>query len=147
MLSEKGRQAIKSSTSAQTNAQIDASTSNTVNLLTVFKYTVGESPEFNASLICGAEWLENPSMSAGQYMASAKRILEMTEGQYSIKPFTTESVGGEQFAVMEVTTSTSIKQKYYAAIKKDYALFFILTYATDDDEAVLKQVLRSVRFS
>ncbi|HEY0320739.1 MAG TPA: hypothetical protein VGC66_07300 [Pyrinomonadaceae bacterium] len=41
----------------------------------------------------------------------------------------------------------SVRQKYYAAIKKDYALFFILTYVTEEDEAVLRQALRSVRFS
>lgn len=146
MLSEKGRQSIQGN-SAQTNAQIDVSVSNTVNLLTVFKYKVGEAPDFNASLICGAEWLANPSISAGQYMTSAKKVLEMSQGQYAFKPFVTESVGGEQFVVMEVATTSSIKQRYYAAIKKDYALFFILTYASDDDEAVLRQALRSVRFS
>lgn len=146
MLTEKGRQSIQTN-NAQTNAQIDASTSNTVNLLTVFKYTVGEAPVFNASLICGAEWLENPLMNATQYMTSAKRVLEMSENKSVIKPFTTESVGGEQFVVMELTTTTSIKQKYYVAIKKDYALFFIVTYATDDDEAVLRQAMRSLRFS
>jgi hypothetical protein len=145
MLSEKGRDSIQ--TDARTKAQLDASTSNTVNMLTVFKYPVGSSPEFNASLICGAEWLQNPSISASQYMASAKRVLEMSDGQYSFKPFITETIGGEPFAVMEVQTASSVKQKYYAAIKKDYALFFILTYMTDEDEAVLRQALRSVRFS
>ena len=148
MLSKKGREIIRSD-NPQMDAQLEASTSNTVNLLTVFKHVVGSSSgEFNASLICGAEWLTNPSMSARQYMASAKRVLEMSEGsRYDIKPFVTESVGGEEFVVMEVAMPSSIKQKYYAAIRKDYALFFILTYATDDDEAVLRQALRSVRFS
>jgi hypothetical protein len=48
---------------------------------------------------------------------------------------------------MEVEVSSAIKQKYYVAIKRDYALFFIATYVTDEDEAVLRQALRSVRFS
>ncbi len=146
MLAEKGRSLVKTD-NAQTNAQIDASVSNTVNLLTVFKYEIGASVDFNASLICGAEWLENPSMSSSQYMANAKRILEMSQKTYEIKPFTKEMVGGEEFAVMEVTMESSVKQKYYASIKKGYALFFILTYAADEDEAILRQALRSVRFS
>lgn len=146
MLSEKGRETIKSD-NAQTNRQIDTSVSNTVNLLTIFKYEVGAATDFNSSLICGAEWLPT-SMTANQYLMNAKRVLEMSsqQGQYSIKPFTTETVGGEGFAVMEVVNS-SINQKYYVSIKKGYALFFILTFASDEDEAVLRQAIRSVRFS
>lgn len=147
LLSEKGRETIKTN-NAQTNAQIDNSVSNTVNLLTIFKYEVGSSTDYNASLICGAEWLPNTSISARQYLASSKRTLEMSQqaGQYSYRPFATETVGGEEFAVMEVGTS-SIQQKYYVAMKKGYALFFILTFATSEDEAVLRQAMRSVRFS
>ncbi|MBD0372176.1 MAG: hypothetical protein ICV60_15145 [Pyrinomonadaceae bacterium] len=146
MLSEKGRETIKTD-NAQTNAQIDTSVNNTVNLLTIFKYEFGAATDFNASLICGAEWLPT-SMSANQYLVNARKVLEMSsqQGQYSIKPFTTETVGGEGFAVMEVVTS-SINQKYYVSIKKGYALFFILTFASDEDEAVLRQAIRSVRFS
>jgi hypothetical protein len=146
MLRENGRTAIQGN-SAQTNAQMDASISNTVNLLTVFKYAVGSSVDFNASLICGAEFLKSSSVSASQYMVNARRMLELSNGRYSFKPLTKESVGGEEFAVMEVEMPTSVKQKYYAVIKKDYALFFILTYATDEDEAVLRQAVRSVKFS
>jgi hypothetical protein len=147
LLSEKGRESIKTGNS-QTNAQIDTSVDNTVNLLTLFKYDVGSSTDFNASLICGAEWLPR-AMSAEQYLSNAKRVLDMSssqQGRYSYKPFTNETVGGEVFSVMEVGTS-AINQKYYVSIKKGYALFFILTYATDEDEAVLRQALRSVRFS
>lgn len=145
MLSEKGRESIKTD-NAQTNAQMDASISNTVNLLTVFKYDVGSSADFNASLICGAEWLSNPSLSANLYLVNAKRVIERSQQQGIFKPFTTETIGGEGFAVMEVEIS-SVRQKYYVSIKKGYALFFILTYAKDEDEAVLRQAMRSVRFS
>lgn len=146
LLSEKGRESLKTG-NQQTNSQIDTSVNNTVNLLTLFKYEVGTSTDFNASLICGAEWLPR-AMTASQYLSNAKRVLEMSQqqGQYFYKPFTTETVGGEGFAVMEVGTS-SISQKYYVSIKKGYALFFILTYASDEDEAILRQALRSVRFS
>ncbi|HEY0320738.1 MAG TPA: hypothetical protein VGC66_07295 [Pyrinomonadaceae bacterium] len=99
MLRDKGRTAIQGN-SAQANAQIDASFSNTVNLLTVFKYAVGSSTDFNASLICGAELLKNSSMNSSQYMASARKTLEMSDGRYSFKPLAKESVGGEEFAVM-----------------------------------------------
>jgi len=145
-LQKAGRDAIQTD-NQQVNAQMEKSISNTVNLLTVFKYQMGSSVDFNASLICGAEWLQNPSMSATQYMTSAQRVLQMSQEQYSFKPLTRETIGGAEFAVMEVEMRSSIRQKYYAAIKKDYALFFILTYASGEDEAVLKQALRSVRFS
>jgi hypothetical protein len=146
LLSEKGRESIKTG-NATTNAQIDTSVSNTVNLLTLFKYEFGATTDFNASLICGAEWLPT-SISANQYLANARRVLEMSQqqSQYSFKPFTTETVGGEGFAVMEVGTS-SVNQKYYVAVKKGYALFFILTFTSDEDEAVLRQAMRSIRFS
>jgi hypothetical protein len=146
LLQEKGRTAIQGD-SAQANAQINDSLSNTVNLLTVFKYAVGSSVDFNASLICGAELLKNSSVSADQYMASARRMLEMSNSGYSFRPLTKETVGGEEFAVMEVKMPLSVRQKYYAAIKKNYALFFILTYTSEEDESVLRQALRSVRFS
>jgi hypothetical protein len=147
MLSEKGRETIKSD-NAQANAQMDVSISNTVNLLTLFKYDVGASTDFNASLICGAEWLPNPSMSSNLYLVNAKSVIERSQqqAQYTFKPFTTETIGGEEFAVMEVGIS-AVKQKYYISVKKGYALFFILTYAKDEDEAVLRQAMRSVRFS
>jgi hypothetical protein len=146
MLMDKGRTAIQTD-DQQRNAQLNASLSNTVNLLTIFKYEVGSSVDFNASLICGAEWLKNSSLTANQYMAGSKKALEMSNGGYTFKPLTTETVGGQEFVVMEVEMTSSIKQRYYAAIKRDYALFFILTYATDEDEAILRQALRSVRFS
>jgi hypothetical protein len=147
MLQKTGRDLIQTD-NPQANAQMDKSISNTVNLLTVFKYAVGASPEFNASLICGAEWLPNPSLSASQYMTSAKTVLERSQqGQYNFKPLTRETVGGAEFIVMEVEMASSVRQKYYAAIKNDYALFFVLTYASDEDEAVLRQALRSIRFS
>lgn len=145
MLEEKGRTAIQTN-DAQRNAQINSSISNTVNLLTVFKYEVGSSVDFNASLICGAELLK-ASISASDYIASAKRTLEASDSKYSFRPLSRETIGGEEFAVMEVEMPLSIKQKYYAAIKKNYALFFVLTYATAEDEAILRQALRSVRFS
>lgn len=146
LLSEKGRESIKTG-NAQTNAQIDSSVDNTVNLLTLFKYEVGASTDFNSSFICGAEWLPR-AMNANQYLSNAKRVLEMSQqpGQYFYKPFTTETVGGESFTVMEVGNS-SLSQKYYVSMKKGYALFFILTYASDEDEAILRQAIRSVRFS
>lgn len=146
LLKSTGREQIQSA-NTQTNARMDTSLSNTINLLTVFKYAVGSSVEFNASLICGAEWLQNSSISADQYMAASRKVLESSNKQYYFKPITTETVGGESFTVMEVEVSSAIKQKYYVAIKRDYALFFIATYVTDEDEAVLRQALRSVRFS
>jgi hypothetical protein len=146
LLKSKGREQIQTG-NPQQGERLAASLSNTINLLTVFKYAVGSSVEFNASLICGAEWLQNPSISANQYMAASKKVLESSNKQYYFKPISTETVGGESFTVMEVEMTTAIKQKYYVAIKRDYALFFIATYVTDEDEAVLRQALRSVRFS
>ncbi len=145
LIDQKGRESIKS-TNQNANAQMDASIANTVNLLTVFKYQVGSSQEFNASLICGAQWLDNTPVTASQYIANARRILQSTKDQYYFQPITTESVGGETFAVMEVETAATVKQKYYAQIKNGYALFFIITYVTEEDEAVLKQAMRSLRF-
>jgi hypothetical protein len=146
MLEEKGRASIQTS-DAQRNEQINASISNTVNLLTVFKYEVGSSVDFNASLICGAELLKASSISASEYMAFARKTLEASDSKYSFRPLSRETIGGEEFAVMEVQMPLSVRQKYYAAIRKNYALFFILTYATEEDEAILRQALRSVRFS
>jgi hypothetical protein len=146
LLSEKGRESVRTD-SAQTNAQIDTSFDNTVNLLTIFKHDVGANAEFNASLICGAEWLPR-SLSANQYLLNAKSVLEMSpqREQYLFKPFSTETVGGESFSVMEIETS-SLTQRYYVSVRRGYALFFILTYMSDEDEAVLRQAIRSVRFS
>jgi hypothetical protein len=40
----------------------------------------------------------------------------------------------------------TVRQTYYANIMKDYALVFIVTFTTDEEESSLQDILESVTF-
>jgi hypothetical protein len=42
--------------------------------------------------------------------------------------------------------TTTVKQKYYAAILKGYALCFIVSFTTDEEESSLQKILDTATF-
>ena len=133
-------------------AVVKASEMTTVNLLTVFKHPQGKPVPFNPNFICMAERVHHmPEIKNGEdYLFQSKKLLETSRIDVSFPgEITTESVGGREFGVMHVEIPMSdmtIRQKYYATIMKGYALTFIVSYSTDEEESSLQKILKKVTF-
>jgi len=134
------------------NAAVKASEMTTVNLFAAFKHPVGTPVPYNPNIMCLAERVRHmPGIKEGKdYLFHAKRMLESSHMQVSFpKEMSAESMGGQQFGVMHTEMSMAgeaIRQKYYAAIIKDYALVFIVSFTTEEDELSLEKTLKTVEF-
>jgi len=66
------------------------------------------------------------------------------------KEFYPAQLGGVEFDVMELEISMLgkvVKQKYYATIRKGYALSIIVSFTNDGEAASLQKILDSVAFN
>lgn len=133
-------------------AALKASEMTTVNLFAAFKHPVGSPVSSNPSIMCVAELVrEIPGIKKGaDYLFHAKRVLESGPLQVTFpKEISTESIGGQEFDVMHMEmpyAGRTIQQKYYAAIMKGYALAFIVSFTTDEEEAALENILKTAAF-
>ena len=133
-------------------AAVKASEMTTVNLFAAFKHPVGTPVPYNPNIMCLAERVRHiPGIKKGDdYLFHSKKFLESSQMQVSFpKEMSAEAIGGIQFGVMHVEMSMAgmtIRQKYYAAIIKGYALVFIVTFSTDEEESVLEDILRTTAF-
>ena len=134
-------------------ALVKASELQTVNLLAAFAHPVGAPVAFNPSIACVAERLDQlPGIKRGSdYLFHARKALEA--GQIKVafpKDVWSERLGGREFDVMllEMTVgATTIRQRYYVLVHKGYALAFVASATTSDEEAQLKRVMESVTFN
>jgi hypothetical protein len=133
-------------------AVLKASELQVVNLFGVFKYAQGSPVTFNPSILSLAENVHQlPGIKRGKdYHFHARKVLESGQMQISFpKDIYTQQLGGVDFDVMETEMSVRgmvIKQKYYATIMKGYALCFIQSFTTNEEEASLQKVLDTVTF-
>lgn len=133
-------------------AAVKTSEMTTVSLFAAFKHPVGTPVPYNPNIMCLAERVRHmPGMKkGGDYLFHAKRLLQSSQIQVSFpKEISTETIGGQQFGVMHIETSMAgmtIRQKYYAAITKGYALAFIVTFTNDEEESSLNNILKTVTF-
>ena len=133
-------------------AALKASEITTVNLFAAFKHPVGSPVSSNPSIMCVAERVrEIPGIKKGaDYLFHSKRVLESGQLQVTFpKEISTESIGGQEFDVMYMEmpyAGRTIQQKYYAAIMKGYALAFIVSFTTDEEEAALQNILKTAAF-
>ena len=107
---------------------------------------------FNPAFLCAAERI--PPAASGATDADYMAVLKQTF-RYSQAPITvdrdvyTEQVGGLTFSVIDITTrfpDAVGHQRYYAHIRRGYALSLVLTYLTDEQLRALDGVVKSVRF-
>jgi hypothetical protein len=133
-------------------ARLEKAVGNTLNLLTAYQYPVGAAVHFNPAFLCAAEKI--PASAAGATDADYMAVLKQTF-RYSQAPITvdrdvyTEQVGGLTFSVVDITTrfpNAIGHQRYYAHIRRGYALSLVLTYLTDEQLRTLEGVVKSVRF-
>jgi hypothetical protein len=133
-------------------AVLKASELQTVNLFAVFKYPQGSPVTSNPSILALAENVSQfPGIKRGKdYHFHSRQALEASRLEVSFpKDIYTQQLGGVDFDVMETEMSIRgmvIKQKYYAAIMKGYALCFIVSFNTDDEQAALQKILDTMTF-
>jgi hypothetical protein len=135
--------------------KIEAEEANVVQLISISRYPLNYTGGFNASLQCTAEKLGLLSgvSNSKDYIANFKKVMSQAQGQlkYTLGDDTyTQSIGGIDFTTLDVQGQIgqlSIDQKLCVSVMKGYALAFIITYASNDDLAVLDGVLKSVSFS
>jgi hypothetical protein len=116
------------------------------------KHPPGTPIANNPSIISMAEFIgDNTGIKTGNdYLFHVKKALEISGINYSTAEApTSEEIGGKKFYLLKVTlpfSNISVKQKYYSAIVKNYAISFILTYLSENGENSLKEILKTAKF-
>jgi hypothetical protein len=135
-------------------AALDASESQTVNLVTAFQYLRGAPVEYNPSISCVAEGVAHlPGIkTGGDYLFHAKRLLQggLVPCAFPREVYT-ETVAGVEFHVllaeMALLPTKIVKQEYFATVRKGYTLLLILSYSTDEERQMLRDILTTVKFA
>src|SRR5947209_7271258 len=150
MLIERGRKMLTSSDKS-VQAGLDASSTRTVNLLTVTKLPQDQSGMTNAIFACGAERLVGSGIKTGEdYLAAVKKLLPYAKAAFQVEEdVASENINGEEFGVMTLKVEgagVTVRQKYYAVAKRDYALFCISTYTNEADRQLMTKAMSSISF-
>jgi hypothetical protein len=132
------------------NAVMKASELQTVQLFTVFQHPLGTPVTSNPAIMGLAEMVRQmPGIQRGRdYHFQVKKTLQAGQMEVSFpKDSYTERLGGVEFDVLDQELKIRglvIKQRYYTVIKKGYALSFILSFTTDEEQAAVRKVLETV---
>jgi hypothetical protein len=134
-------------------AVLKASELQSVNLFGVFEHPPDSPVTFNPSILAIAEDVRHlPGIKTGKdYHFQSRKVLE--SGQLDIsfpKEIYTQQIGGVGFDVMEAemhVRTMIVKQKYYSAIMKGYALSVVVSFVTDEQDAALLKILEGVTFN
>lgn len=132
---------------------MDRSEFQTVSLFAVLRHPLGSPVPFNPNLRCLAERVRHmPGIKRGKdYHFHTRRLLESS--QMNVKfpgEIYTETFGGVEFDVLYSETSFGnilVKQKQYGAVMKGYILLIVSTFANDDQEAALNEILKTLTFN
>lgn len=65
------------------------------------------------------------------------------------KDIYSETLDNKNFDVMELAIDLgpmTVKQKYYAAVIKGYALSFVISYTNEEELSSLNQIIESINF-
>jgi hypothetical protein len=133
-------------------AALKASEQQTVHLLMAFQHPVGSPVAYNPSIMCMAERVRDmPGIVRGKdYHFHVKKLMESGQMKFQFpKDISTEKLDGIDFDVMHVSTTVgplTVQQKYYATIMRGYALGFIVSFTTAEQESVLQRILEGVSF-
>jgi hypothetical protein len=116
----------------------------------LFRFPLGGTEAYNPGFIVVAEKVEDAPIRTGtDYLAYARRAMELSRLPYSFGAISAETLGGKSFGTMDVEVNVGqspVKQSYHATVMKGHALVFILSYRDEKDFRSEKQILESVRF-
>lgn len=129
--------------------ELDKALDNTINLLTLSQAPVEPNPAFKPLLIALADKVPAgaPNMTDAEYFSALKNTFQYSQVPITLeKDIYLESVGATSFSVIGMSLDFKgviVRQKYYAHVKKGYALCFILSFQKDDQLRALEGILRS----
>ena len=133
-------------------AMADRAQKTTVNLLAVFEHPLGSPVPFNPSLMgLGEKVAHLPGIKTGKdYLFHARRVVERGQIEYVFPRETYFQVfDGVGFDVLDAEMSVldmTVKQRFYSTIIGDYALFFVVSFSTEEESKSLEQVLQTINF-
>lgn len=131
-------------------AQFDAAADRTLNLLTISKYPLGTSDQFNALFMSVAEPVPL-SAGAPTYIAQLKAVLQQSKVPVTfVDDQGVETINGVKFHTLTITLkpgAETVRQKYYVLLKKGYALGLITTIINDSDSDAVNNIMKSVRIT
>jgi len=108
-----------------------------------------DGKEFNALFSCGVERLTKPATSV-KYIEANKSLVLRRQGVKVTKDIYSIKFGGVTFSAFDVEGETSkgtYRQQYIATVRKNAALFFVITLYDDKQDAIVEHSLRSISFS
>ncbi|MGQ8872659.1 hypothetical protein [Paenibacillus sp. TSA_86.1] len=131
--------------------QMELSQTKTLNLLMASQYPLdGGQVGPSAMAIAEKVSLLQGILTGKDYLKATKKFMEDSNFPYEYKDFTTETIGGKQMDLMQITmdagNGTTITQEYYSTIKEGYAFNFIFTYLDDQTKAEIDNIKKSVQF-
>ncbi len=133
-------------------AAVKASDLTTVNLFSAFEHPLGAPVMFNPSIMCVAERIRQaPGVKRGRdYLFHARRAMEASAMKFKFSgEVESETLGGRVFDVLPMEMDISgmtVRQRYYATIDQGYALCFIISFVTPEQETVARDILKTVKF-
>ncbi len=104
--------------------------------------------ELNALFSCGVERLTK-SLTAEKYIRANKDLVLRRSGVKITKDIHTLKLGGVNFSAFDVEGATdkgTYRQRYIATVRKNAALFFVITLYDDKQDAIVEHSLKSINF-
>jgi hypothetical protein len=130
------------------NAELKQAADNTLNLLTISEYPVGGSVPFNPTILCGAEKTPSSMIKDTDYLTGLKQSLQQSRMTMSLtRDVYSQTLSGVEFLVIDLAIDyqgVTVNQRYYAHLRRGYALFFIAVYQTNEQLKTETEILRSV---
>lgn len=102
----------------------------------------------SALLSCGVERLTKIS-TLDKFIAAYKNLVVQRVGVKVTKDINSIKLGGVNFSVFEVegvTTSGTYRQRYIATVRKNAALFFVITLYDNKQDEIIEHSLKSIKF-
>lgn len=132
-------------------ATIKAGQVNTAYLLSIFKYELGATVEYNPSFMVIAENTKNFSgiKDGSDYLFHAKKLLQKSQLEYYFeKEVIQKTIGKSSFHVMEAKIDymgATITQEYMTTVRKGFSLSFVISYITEDEKNELYEIVNKIR--
>lgn len=104
--------------------------------------------ERNALFSCGVERLTKP-LTSSKYIEANKGLVLRRQGVKVTKDIHSIRFGGVNFSAFDVEGETSkgkYRQRYIATVRKNAALFFVITLYDDKQNAIVEHSLSSIKF-
>lgn len=149
-LAESGREDLQEMDSSLAE-KLESVEESVLPLLSVFKYKVGSTDEFNPSFIVMSEKLpaDLSGMNEPAYLQITKGELEQTGLYQTFEQVKLPvNVGGEDFYLLRVSSKQKdvVNQEFYTKFIDGYALIIILSYVEAEQKKELENILKGVSF-